>query len=129
MAFARMARWADDLTLLLAPGVKLFMRKSQNLEVHEVTYRLFLEHGGGVYEKKTERQQFSRVVTDSRRCLLPHHREVEPREMPRETAQCCRLPLSNLLGRRLADAMLSSTQLLSLPLTFLLFITLLQHHV
>lgn len=57
MAFARMARWADDLTLLLAPGVKLIMRKSQNLEVHEVTYRLFLEHGGGcVYEKKTERQ-------------------------------------------------------------------------
>jgi hypothetical protein len=23
MAFARMARWAEDLTLLLAPGVKL----------------------------------------------------------------------------------------------------------
>lgn len=84
MAFARMARWADDLTLLLAPGVKLIMRKSQNLEVQEVTYRLFLEHGGGLYEKKTERQQFSRVVTDSRRCLLPHHRAVEPREMPRK---------------------------------------------
>ena len=121
MAFARMARWADDLTLLLAPGVKLFMRKSQNLEVHEVTYRLFLEHGRGLYMRRRLNDNNSAGSSPTRAAACcPTTEQSNPAK--------CQGKL-RLLGRRLADAMLSSTQLLSLPLTFLLFITLLQHHV
>lgn len=68
MAFARMARWADDLTLLLAPGVKLIMRKSQNLEVQEVTYRLFLEHGGGLRRRLNDNNSAGSSPTRAAAC-------------------------------------------------------------